>query len=215
MPGEFPAEQICLPFAFLADCAGTKAGPVTLEQESAGKVIAQWTDKKIPQLVQYDVSPGDVPAFPDRPGRDGRNRLKLWQSLAEAMETTDPTPIRLATDCVQLCGSSGKIVATDGRQLLVQSGFSFPWENDLLVPRTGLFACRDLPADGSLLVGQSENWLTLQTGPWTFHLAIEKERRFPTTESHIQSPELAITHLLLAAGRCGVPGRRTSTSAQR
>jgi len=198
MPGEFSAEQVNLPFAFLADCAGTKAEPVTLEQESSTKIIAQWSDRKIPQLVRYDVTSGDIPDFPAVPAMMAENDGSLWQALAAAMETTDPTPIRLATDCVQLRGSGGKIIATDSRQLLLQAGFSFPWEDDLLVPRTGLFTCKDLPADGPLHVGRSENWLTLQTGPWTFHLAIDKERRYPTTESHIQSAETALTHLQLA-----------------
>jgi len=198
MQGEFSAEQISLPFAFLADCAGTKAEPVTLEQESSTKIIVQWTDRKIPQLVKYDVTSGDIPDFPAVPAMMAENDGSLWQALAAAMETADTTPIRLATDCVQLRGNGGKIIATDSRQLLLQAGFSFPWEDDLLVPRTGLFACRDLPADGPLHVGRSENWLTLQTGPWTFHLAIDKERRYPTTESHIQSAETALTHLQLA-----------------
>jgi hypothetical protein len=198
MPGSFQAEQISLPFAFLADCAGTKADSVTLEQESATKIIAQWTDKKIPQLVQYDVISGDVPDFPAVPGMMAENDGSLWQALAAAMETTEPTPIRLATDCVQVRGNGGQIIATDGRQLLVQAGFSLPWEDDLLVPRTGLFTCRDLPSDGPLHIGRSENWLTLQTGPWTLHLAIDKERRYPSTENHIQSAETAITHLQLA-----------------
>ena len=197
-PGDFSAEQIRLPFTFLTECEGPKAAPVTLEQESEGKAIAQWTDKKIPQLVRYDVPSGDIPVFPTVPPAMAENDSSLWQALAAAMETTELDPVRWATDCVKLCGSGGKIVATDGRQMLVQTGFSFPWEDDLLVPSRSLFACRDLPSDGPLLIGRSDTWLTLQTGPWTFHLAIDKERRFPTTESHIQSAEIAITRLQLA-----------------
>ena len=41
-PGDFPPEQIRLPFTFLTECEGPKAAPVTLEQESAGKAIAQF-----------------------------------------------------------------------------------------------------------------------------------------------------------------------------
>ena len=197
-PGDFAAEQIRLPFTFLTECEGPKAAPVTLEQESAGKAIAQWTDKKIPQLVQYDVPSNDIPVFPTIPPAMAENDSSLWQALAAAMETTELEPVRWATDCVKLCGGGGKIVATDARQMLVQTGFSFPWEDDLLVPSRSLFACRDLPSDGPLLIGRSDTWLTLQTGPWTFHLAIDKERRFPRTEDHIRRPEMAVTRLMIA-----------------
>ena len=197
-PGDFAAEQIRLPFTFLTECEGPKAAPVTLEQESAGKVIAKWTDKRIPQLVQYDVPSGDIPVFPTIPPAMAENDSSLWQALAAAMETTELEPVRWATDCVKLCGGGGKIVATDARQMLVQTGFSFPWEGDLLVPSRSLFACRDLPSDGPLLIGRSDTWLTLQSGPWTFHLAIDKERRFPRTEDHIRRPEMAVTRLMIA-----------------
>jgi len=197
-PGDFAAEQIRLPFTFLTECEGPKAAPVTLEQESVGKAIAQWTDKKIPQLVQYDVTSGDIPVFPTIPPAMAENDSSLWQALAAAMETTELEPVRWATDCVKLSGGGGKIVATDGRQMLVQAGFRFPWEDDLLVPSRSLFACRDLPSDGPLLIGRSDTWLTLQTGLWTFHLAIDKERRFPMAESSIQKPEIAIARLEIA-----------------
>jgi hypothetical protein len=118
--------------------------------------------------------------------------------LAEATNTTDADSIRYATNCVQLRGKAGKIVATDSRQLLVQSGFSFPWDDDLLVPRSSLFTYRQLPIDVPLCIGRSDNWLTLQTGPWTFHLAIDKERRFPRTEDLIRRPETAVTRLTIA-----------------
>lgn len=197
-PGDFATEQIRLPFTFLTECEGPKAASVTLEQESAGKAIAQWTDKKIPQLVQYDVPSNDIPVFPTIPPAMAENDSSLWQALAAAMETTELEPVRWATDCVKLCGGGGKIVATDARQMLVQTGFSFPWEDDLLVPSRSLFACRDLPSDGPLLIGRSDTWLTLQTGPWTFHLAIDKERRFPMAESNIKKPEIAIARLQIA-----------------
>ena len=91
-PGDFAAEQIRLPFTFLTECEGPKAAPVTLEQESAGKAIAQWTDKKIPQLVQYDVPSGDIPVFPTIPPAMAENDSSLWQALAAAMETTELEP---------------------------------------------------------------------------------------------------------------------------
>ena len=197
-PGDFPVEQLHLPFAFLADCEGGKAEPVVLEQE-CGRVAAQWSDNKIPQVVQYDSTLPDDPPFPAVPSPMAEIDWGLWRALAEAMETTDPLPARFGTDCVQLRGSGGRIAATDSRQLLVQTGFSFPWEGDLLIPKNSLFACRDLRPDAPLHIGHSDAWLTLQTGPWTFHLATETDRRFPAVEKYIKQPEAALTRLELAA----------------
>ena len=197
-PGDFPVEQLHLPFAFLADCEGGKAEPVVLEQE-CGRVAAQWSDNKIPQVVQYDSTLPDDPPFPAVPSPMAEIDWGLWRALAEAMETTDPLPARFGTDCVQLRGSGGRIAATDSRQLLVQTGFRFPWEGDLLIPKNSLFACRDLRPDAPLYIGHSDAWLTLQTGPWTFHLATETDRRFPEVEKYIKQPEAALTRLELAA----------------
>ena len=196
--GDFSAEQIRLPFTFLADCEGGKDEPVVLELERGGRVAAGWSDNKIPQVVQYDSTPPDETPFPVVPDPMTEIDRKLWNALAEAMDTTDPTPTRVVTDCVQLCGSGGKVVATDGRQLLVQTGFAFPWEDDLLVPENSLFACRNMRPDAPLHIGCSEAWLTLQTGPWTFHLAIDTERRFPETGGFLKPPEEAIARLELA-----------------
>jgi len=102
----------------------------------------------------------------------------------------------------------GKIVSTDGRQLLVQAGFNSPWEDDLLATRSPLFACKDVPPDAPLPVGRTDDWLTLQTGPWTFHLAIDEERRFPKTEDFVRRPETAVTRLealALGAAHQGAP----------
>jgi len=197
-PGEFPPERICAPFSLLVDCEGTNAEPVAVEQHPDGTVFAQWTDKKIPQVLRYQTKPKDVPAIPAVPTAMAEIQ-GLWQALADAMDTTDDDSVRYATNAVQLRGKGGKIVSTDGRQLLVQAGFNFPWEDDLLVTKSPLFACKDVPPDAPLLVGRTDDWLTLQTGPWTFHLAIDKERRFPKTEDHVQRPETAVTRLTIEA----------------
>ena len=42
-------------------------------------------------------------------------------------------------------GKAGEVVATDGRQLLVQSAFRFGWDGDLLIPAAPIFGCKELP----------------------------------------------------------------------
>jgi hypothetical protein len=198
--GDFPAERICVPFALLTDCEGTKAEPVNLEQEPGGKIVARWTDNKIPQVVQYDSRLEESPILPVVPSAMAENDAGLWPALADAMEIAVTDSARYALTCIQLRSEGGRIVATDGHQLLVQRGFDFPWEGDVLIFRSTLFACKELPADGPLRIGKSDEWLVLQTGPWSFHLAIDKDRRFPKTEDFVRRPETASTRLTLAPG---------------
>src|SRR5207249_213544 len=86
---------------------------------------------------------------------------------------------------LQLRGAAGRVVATDGRQLLVQEGFTFPWTPDVLVPALGVFGCRELPPDAPVTVGRTEKHVGVRVGPWTFLLAIDADGRFPAAEQAI------------------------------
>jgi len=88
----------------------------------------------------------------------------------------------LGVNRIQLRGGSGQIIATDGKQLLVQDGFPFPWPDDVLVPRLSVFGHRDVPFDGTMRIGRAKDVVILESGPWTFWLKIDKESRFPKTD---------------------------------
>ena len=109
----------------------------------------------------------------------------LLDALAEAAATTDEGSTRYALDCLQLKGATGEVVATDGRQILIQGGFRFPWDGDLLVRRTPLFAVRELPRDRPVEVGRTDAHVVLRAGPWTIWLAIRADARFPRIEHAI------------------------------
>jgi hypothetical protein len=197
LPGDFPAASVELPFAVLADCRGGKQDSLTLRQESPEVATAEWTDKQIPQVVQYDVKPLDSQEFPPLPEVMSPNDSSLWSALAAAVEVADVESVRYMLTCLRLRGADGEIMATDSRQLLRQTGYSFPWEEDLLIHRTLLFGCRGVVEDRPLSIGRSDDWLTLQSGPWTFHLQLEKQGRFPKAESLIPRQEDACCRVQL------------------
>src|SRR5690606_2701388 len=128
-PGEFPPESVTGPLEALKSCEGTRRDPVTFEQHG-DQVVVQWSDRRIPQVAQFRAlePEGEFPAMPDALQA---NPPELLQSLVDAVETTDQESSRYALGCLQLRGARGGIAATDGRQLLLQSGFQFPWEEDL------------------------------------------------------------------------------------
>ena len=85
-------------------------------------------------------------------------------------------------------GAPGTLVATDGCQLSVQRGFRFPWEEAVLIPRTGVFRCRELDTDLAVAIGRPKAWVTVKTGSWTIHLAINREGRFPEVDHLLPDP---------------------------
>ena len=100
----------------------------------------------MPQIVQYDSElPADADKFPALSETFTENRPGLLEALSAASDTCDPDSTRYALGHLQLRGEQGTIVATDGRQLLVENGWQFPWTGDLLVPRSKIFASAELP----------------------------------------------------------------------
>ena len=90
----------------------------------------------------------------------------------DAMEITDTNSSRWALSCIQIRGIAGRIAATDSTQMLVQSGFEFPWSEDVLVPRTTVFRHKELWCDQPLRVGRTTEHVAFQSGPWTVWLTI-------------------------------------------
>jgi hypothetical protein len=175
-----PIEAL-LPLDLLVACEGSKPDPVQLDFSVSGKVSASWTDKQVPLVLEFDVdAPTDeTPPFPFRPSSFATNEPDLWKALREAAASTDLSPTSFALNCIQFRGSEGQVVATDGHQALVQSGFTFPWTKNVLVPTSNVFGCRELPSDQPVYVGRTEDWITFRIGPWSINLQVEKKGHFP------------------------------------
>jgi hypothetical protein len=190
--GSREEDEIAAPFELLNDCKGAKHDDVALEATGGGAVVAGWNDG-IPQVVQYDPPPRrEAAKFPTMPDAMTENPPNLLAALHEAMSTADAESVRYALNHIQLDGDRGRISATDGRHVLVQAGFEFPWEGNVLIPHRTVFGCKELAGDTPVLIGRTEDWATLRTGPWTIHLRIEKEGRFPAVDDHIQKPQGAV-----------------------
>lgn len=191
--GSFDAETLVLPFEALQEIEGNKALPVSLENVKPQCVQVRWSEAGIPQLREYaskDLQ--ELPAWPDPPEKLSQQDPSFLSTLAEAMKTVASDHIRYALDKIQLCGS-GKVVATDGRHLLVQSGFSFPWKEDLLVQTVNAFGCRELPQDEPVSIGKNAKHVFVQVGAWTILLPIDTESRYPKAEQVIPATNGSVT----------------------
>ena len=199
--GQVP-ETILAPWDLLVDTADTadtgRKRMVELRREN-GRVLAAWHRGRVPRVVPYDTPAAIEDAWPDRPEQLTENPAELLRALADAAATTTPGPSRYALRCLQLDGTEGRIVATDGRQLLVESGFAFPWEGRLLIPASRVFGSAELQADGPVRVGTTDDRFWLETGRWTFSWRLDRDGCFPDVERLLPDPAAAVARLELAA----------------
>lgn len=197
--GELPAAHVVIPFDLLREVEGAKPEPVTLAATTDGQVTRSWHEGEIPRTSTVAVPDPypDEPPFPAAPDNWLENGSELRQALHAAMETADDTSTRYALSSIQLRGSVGSIMATDGRQALIQSGFLFPFDDNVLVPRTLVFGSKELPTDVAVLVGRTEKHVAIRIGAWTFFLVTNTEARFPDFESLVPQAVDAVATMAL------------------
>ena len=198
VPGEYPSDEVLIPGELLVDCEGRSDQVVSIERQADGDLIATWQDTSVPVVMRYSppdaAEPGDFPTPPDSMTD---NPTALVTALRDASETAEPASIRFALDHLELCGDSGTISATDSRQVLVQTGFGFPWQGKVLVPRSTLYGNREVQPT-AVAIGKTEEWLAIRIGAWLYQVKLGKDLRFPNVTHHLQSPTGAVARLHVA-----------------
>ena len=193
-----PEGVIAVALEALADFEGRDDSPVILEAAEPGRTLVRWDDRGIPQRREYAVPEvGSLPPFPEPPAAFEESPAGLLDALTEAAATTEEGSPRYALDCIQWKGATSEVVATDGRQILIQGGFRLPWDGDLLVRATPLFGCRELPRDRPIRVGKTDTHVVLRAGSWTLFLTIQVDARFPRVEHVVSDARFAATRLTL------------------
>jgi hypothetical protein len=194
-------EQLLVPFNVLEDVQGSKPEPVYLNTRRDGVLGANWEDKGIGRDLEYDAPEpvADAPPFPTLPETFSENPPALLAALREGYETTDAESSRYALASIQVRGREGVIAATDGRQLLKQSGFMFGFDEELLLHQTKFFASKHLPVDQPMRVGKSgDKSVVFQIGPWSVWLPVV-EGRFPDVDRIVPPSDFSKATLQLAA----------------
>jgi len=192
------AATIRLPLAVLDGCAGTDDSPVTFELLAEGNVRLSWGDGGVPRQTEVAQSPESPDEFPETSPILVPNEAGLWPALRDAVATTAESSSRYALACLQLRGAAGTIEATDGRQVLVQSGYHFGWDDDLLIPASKLLGCRDLV--GVVSVGRTGDWVVFGVAAWSVWLQVQKEARYPKLDQILPNPAFAKSRLELSSG---------------
>lgn len=198
-PRSIGVESCFVSFEALDHIANKSSGPIHFAKCSGG-VEAQWNDRAIPQRKIFQVDAKSFPAhFPEVKLKTMSVVNGLLPALANASQCAKGDHVRYSTDKIQLRGQLGEVIATDGRQALIQNGFDFPWKDDLLVPSLALFANRELLPDLPASVGKTDTHLAIKIGDnWTIFLSLAKEGRYPNVVSILPKPTSKSTTWLLS-----------------
>jgi hypothetical protein len=198
-----PPHACSLPLVAFKDFESRGDDILQLQATDAAHVQARWSDDGIPQTRIYEVANGvdraPLPPMPDRFVEIGAGFLK---ALDDARLTAAKEAIRYALNRIQIRGQAGDVIATDGRQLLKQSGFQFPWKEDVLVPALAVFGGKELTEEQAIVIGQAASHVVLRVGPWTFHMAIDTASRYPKVDLAIPAATANATTCRLSPEDC-------------
>jgi len=193
-----PLDSIPVPLDVLGDIEGRDDSPAVFEAAEPDTTIIRWHDRGIPQVREFPVTPfGNITPFPETPTTWTQAPADLLPALAQASEICTDESTRYALNCMQLRGTVHKIIATDGHQLLVRSGFGFPWDGDLLIKGSPIFACKAFARDQPVQIGKTDTHVVLKIGPWSIWNEIQKDARFPGVEEAIPGADALTTRLQL------------------
>jgi hypothetical protein len=186
-PREGCEGHLAFPGELLGEFEGSGDTDVVLELE-ASKGRARWEDHGGPKVATFVLVDSEkIPALPPATRRLARMPPTFLRTLDDACRSAGREAGRLGLDRIQLRGKTGQIVATDGRQLLLQGGIRLPFGADLLIPALPVFGSRELAGAEPVCLGRSEGRLLVRAGPWCFDIQIDRLARFPAVDKVIPS----------------------------
>jgi hypothetical protein len=196
LPGKRTPCRLCLPVSLLAGLEASGSQTVKLEQAGPSRCRASWYQDSQPRALEFEVV--QPPKRPETPETSPPVEMEagFLSALAEAARTA-ARENGLSLCKVLLRGKGGCVVATDGKQLMVQTGFALPWQDDLLVPALPAFACKELAAQPKVLLSRAGEYVTLTIGCWSLTLKGEAPTRYPDYERVLQDDDARRTRLSL------------------
>jgi hypothetical protein len=197
--GPLPIDNVAFPASLLRDLEAA-GETITLEQVSPFKARASWNAGDGPHVIDFDTAdPTSLPAPPEVPRGMVSLEPGFLTVLDDAARTASRDAGRYACNHILLRGKDGSVIATDGKQLLVQKSFSLPWEEDRFLPALPVFGHRELPRDTPVRVGLEKDRLALEFGPWLLVIKAEAGIRFPEVDRVIPGIAASKTRLQLDA----------------
>ena len=196
--GKQPRAVLAFPADALAVFEGRTDEPALLEEVAFGKGQASWAGGGAEVRKDFPTLAADgLPPFPEPPARLRQLDETFLRALDDAGAVTARDSARYALERVLLRGKGGHLVASDARQLLLQSGFELPWPDDALIPRLMVWGMKELPPKGPVGLGRTKSHVFVQIGPWTFALFADPAARFPAYETIVPRASSRVSTLQL------------------
>jgi hypothetical protein len=170
--------SVVLPLADVERFEGTGPDVVTLGPIGPKKVTIAWDEGTHQRSAEFDIITTNR-EWPEQPEHLISLPPTFPQALHEAGRTAARESGKYAVEGVQIKGKAGQVIATDGKQALIQGGYTFPFTEDLLIPAVPFFGAKEVGEERAVSIGRSDKWLFLVIGPWQVWLAIDPEGRFP------------------------------------
>ncbi len=190
-------ERLVVPMAVLEAAADSRSEAVELVVGPKLTGEARFADRGGPMCHPFDaVLPGKQHRLPDLPDDWHTVPAAFLAALHECGRTTAKDATRFALTRVQVKGTAGQVIASDGRTALLRGGFTFPFADDLLVPAVPVFGSRELAAEPAFRVGRSADHLVVAAGPWRVFLPLDRTGRYPDVAGAI--PRHAPTAVTIA-----------------
>jgi hypothetical protein len=173
--------SLVVPFTVLAAIEGPGASKVTLDETERGRVRCRWIDKGENKELVSDVVPVDrqSQAIPPLGKLHPVHRDFLAALHACGQTASRQHKGRLALSRLQLRGSEGQVIGTDGTQLLIWGGFTFPFEDNVLVAAIPVFGSRELAKEPEVRIAGSREHIVVAAGAWTLWLTQDIVSRYP------------------------------------
>jgi hypothetical protein len=194
------AETCIAPLQAFIDLAASSAISGELFQNGDQEVTLRVTEKSIRREQGYAI-PEIVLSAPTSHSSWTELPAKTRMALLSACLIADKESTgRYALSKIQLRGAQGSMIATDGRQALIQSGIRWPFEEDLLLGNyRELWGWKEFP-HGNLQFARTEQHCAFRCGEWEFYLPIEPSQAYPKVEEVIPSVQGAIATVGLSHG---------------
>lgn len=188
-------DLLVLPASVLAEVEGGTDEAVTLDRPSKFRGVLRWHGGGTPRTLPVElILPGKQHDLPVPPALHA-TPAPILAALHECGRGTARESGRYALSKVQVQGRAGRVVGTDGKTALLWAGFTFPFDDTVLVPALPVFGAKPLVRITEVKIGRTATHLVVVAGPWAVWLPTDTTAKFPDVAAVI--PRHAPTRVVI------------------
>lgn len=192
-PADERDDLLVLPADFLGEVEGGTDEGVKLDRSSKLRGVLHWHTGSKPRTLPVELLlPGKHHELPTPPALTPVP-ARVLDALHECGRTAARESGRYALSKVQVRGTAGRVVGTDGKAAVLYGGFTLPFAGAVLVPAVPVFGLKFV-SRGEVRVGRTSTQLVIAAGAWTVWLPADTTGRYPDVAAVVpRSPPTTVT----------------------